>query len=273
MQGFFSLLSTIKWRPDIAKEQDPRLSSFDLTSQPRTKVNQDAIFCPRHTSCCLIHHWRYCGPLQTVGTHYQYICIILYSDDLFALQRLGMTVTTPSHPLPSLSPTPQCLPSPPVQVLPMPSPPTVMDREVQSSSATQSMAYQTMGRCQLSLQAQHPPLHHPSPQPVLGYSPMVKDPGDQFTSATLPIPVPLLRDPAPPPTLLLSVFQLVQAPLRPCLLTVKDLGVHSSSSAALLQTTRQGRRSLPILPPLQRLPLTPPMRNAGVYFLTGWSFA
>ena len=197
----------------------------------------------------------------------------LYPDVLFASQRIGKTLPNHSHLLPSLSPTPRCLSSPPVQAFPTLSQRValMMDQGPQSSSAILStplciLARRIMRRCQPFLQIQHPPQHFPHP-------PTVKGPGAQYISATLRIPLLLLQGHPPPLTRHLSVFQLVQTSLRPCPLVVKDPGTQFTSSAALsillllqrvllaTQLTRHQRRFLPVRPPPQRPPVAPRMYN------------
>ena len=205
----------------------------------------------------------------------------LYSDVLFPLQRLGRTLPKDSQSLlHSLYPTSQCLPSPPVQALPTPSQRAVimMGQGAQSLSAIlltplHFLARRTMQQCQLFLQMQHPLQHFLYPQTVLLHLPTVKDPGAQCISATPWILLLLLQDHPLPPTRHLSVFQPVQAPLRPCPLEVKDPGAHSTSSAALPillllqrvlpapQMMQHQHRFLLVRPPPQRPPVAPRMYN------------
>jgi hypothetical protein len=265
-------LSSIKWRPDIAKKtgSHTQLILLNLSSKKK-KVTQDAIFRPCRTSCRVIRQWGHCGTLQTVGIHQLKSYMILHSDVLFSLQRLDKTLPKESHLLPFL---------PPVQALPMPSQQVVimMDQGPQSSSAALStpvciLARRTMRRCQLFLQMQHPPQHLPYPQTVLPHPPTVKDPGDQYISATPPIPLLLLQGHPPPPTRHLSVFQRVQVFSSPFPLAVKDLGTQSTFSAALSillllqrvllapRVMRHQHRFLLDLPLPQRPPVAPRMCN------------
>ena len=185
-----------------------------------------------------------------------------------------------SHLLLSLYPTPQCLPSPPVQALPTPSQRVIitMDLGPQSSSAALStplciLARRTMRRCQPFLRVQCPPQHLLYPQTVLPHPPTVKDQGAQYISATPPIPLRLLQGHPPPLMHHLSVFQLVQVLLSPCPLAVKDPGTQSTSSAALSilvlpqwvllapPMMRHQHRFLPVRPPPQCPPVAPRMYN------------
>ena len=154
----------------------------------------------------------------------------------------------------------------------------MMGQGAQSSSAIlltplYFLARRTMRRCQLFLQIQRPPQHFPYPQTVLPHLPTVKDPGAQYIFAAPPIPLLLLQGYPPPPMRHLSVFQPVQVPLRPCPLEVKDLGAHSTSSAALPillllqrvlpapQMMQHQHRFLLVRPPPQRPPVAPRMYN------------
>ena len=219
------------------------------------------------------------GPYKRWGIHELKFYIIFRSDASFNLRRLGRTLPRHSHLLLSLYPTPQCLPSPPVQVLHTPSQRVIitMDQGPQSSSAALStplciLACRTTRRCQLFLRVQCPSQHLLYPQTVLPHPPTVKDPGAQYISATPPIPL-LLQ--VHPPSLMrhLSVFQLVQVLLSPCPLAFKVPGTQSTSSAALLilllfhrvllapQMMQHQHRFLPARPPPQRPLVAPQMYN------------
>ena len=172
------------------------------------EVTRNAILRPRHTSCCLVHDWRHCRPLQAVCYSYKKIPMTLHSDASFASQLL---VTNPKTHLQfcSHSPAPHHPPCPLAQTFLAPIPRALTDPGTKFTYAIPSIPLLLLPLRPPFLRVRHPPHRlRVTLQPPLA----VKDPVPQHIFATPQILLLLRRltrrVPPPPPTLLAPVHLL-----------------------------------------------------------------